>query len=402
MEKIYMEDNNSQQKRYSVDFSVILSFVFAVLAVFSIATYGIVTIQGTDVVSYAAPIASTTGNSFNFGIAGYLQSSGTEGFFRIPAYVVKNSDGTYSHDNPVFCVEHNVNPPGDGQTLTKSSAIEDYGLLYILNNTYANGVSVVNDVTGLTGDNKRYVEEWVTQAAVWMYLYETKGDTTVNGAKGATSLSYVSQDLSSSETIYPPTGVTPVNLYTTYVQPLVSAAEDVSGKKILSVDPQNNEIKKTTDDKYYETPLINVSGNPSSDLKTFDVTISGVEGAILVDEDRNDLNATAIPAGKKFYVRVPIEKITDSTKSLTINVIGHFETLAGNYFTSTEDDLALQRVVTVTGATKDVQAGTTFEFAATEDTGMNSAQTIYFIGLIVLLCGVGIVYANAKPVESKQ
>ena len=32
---------------------------------------------------------------------------------------------------------------------------------------------------------------------------------------------------------------------------------------------------------------------------------------------------------------------------------------------------------------------------------MSTAQTIYFIGLIVLLCGVGIVYANAKPAESK-
>ena len=31
------------------------------------------------------------------------------------------------------------------------------------------------------------------------------------------------------------------------------------------------------------------------------------------------------------------------------------------------------------------------------DTGMNTAQTIYFIGLIVLLSGVGIIYANAKP-----
>ena len=35
------------------------------------------------------------------------------------------------------------------------------------------------------------------------------------------------------------------------------------------------------------------------------------------------------------------------------------------------------------------------------DTGMTTAQTIYFIGLIVLLCGVGIIYANAKPVEEK-
>ena len=46
------------------------------------------------------------------------------------------------------------------------------------------------------------------------------------------------------------------------------------------------------------------------------------------------------------------------------------------------------------------QAGVELVFAP--DTGMNTTQTIYFIGLIVLLCGVGIVYANAKPVQVKQ
>ena len=39
------------------------------------------------------------------------------------------------------------------------------------------------------------------------------------------------------------------------------------------------------------------------------------------------------------------------------------------------------------------------DFVGTPDTGMSKAQTVFFIGLIVLLCGVGIVYANAKPIE---
>ena len=48
------------------------------------------------------------------------------------------------------------------------------------------------------------------------------------------------------------------------------------------------------------------------------------------------------------------------------------------------------------------QKGDAFNIVGSPDTGMNAAQTIYFIGLIVLLCGLGIVYANTKPVESKQ
>ena len=51
---------------------------------------------------------------------------------------------------------------------------------------------------------------------------------------------------------------------------------------------------------------------------------------------------------------------------------------------------------------KTISKGTDVEFVGTDDTGMTTVQTIYFIGLIVLLCGVGIVYANAKPVQVKQ
>ena len=57
--------------------------------------------------------------------------------------------------------------------------------------------------------------------------------------------------------------------------------------------------------------------------------------------------------------------------------------------------------MSVTGTTVNENKGIEVEFVGAPDTGMNTAQTIYFIGLIILLCGVGIVYANAKPVESK-
>ena len=53
-------------------------------------------------------------------------------------------------------------------------------------------------------------------------------------------------------------------------------------------------------------------------------------------------------------------------------------------------------------STKVIGSGLEISFVGSPDTGMNNAQTIYFIGLIILLCGVGIVYANAKPVEQKQ
>ena len=62
----------------------------------------------------------------------------------------------------------------------------------------------------------------------------------------------------------------------------------------------------------------------------------------------------------------------------------------------------LQKVITVTSSTTLTGDATTMEVTGVPDTGVSSAQTIYFVGLIVLLCGVGIVYANAKPVQVKQ
>ena len=71
------------------------------------------------------------------------------------------------------------------------------------------------------------------------------------------------------------------------------------------------------------------------------------------------------------------------------------------YTTPNQNGQVMQKVVTVTGSVIDVPSSTSVQVVGAPDTGMSTAQTIFFIGLIVLLCGVGIVYANAKPVQDK-
>ena len=60
-----------------------------------------------------------------------------------------------------------------------------------------------------------------------------------------------------------------------------------------------------------------------------------------------------------------------------------------------------QEVTTVKFTNKSTPAGKDFDLAPAPDTGISAGQTIYFIGLIVLLCGVGIIYANAKPAKAQ-
>lgn len=433
MEKIYMEENRTRRRMSgTTHFSIVLSFLVAFFAIFSLATYGVVSNQGMNAVSYAAPASENivSGDSFQFtyrdqdgGSMSVIGSHAADGdasaTFRVPLYSANNNP-----KNPVFCVEHNVNAPDyddddNPATLHKGDEINDYGLLYILNNSYANGHPRTSGNTQITDANRPYVEQWITQVAIWMYLKEKHGEVTRNqvvpigqdtkqdnvkvnelsdsdiaAIKGTDLLTYT--NLSSDAQIY-----SGPNLYDTYVAPLVNEAVAQSGNKLLAVKVAGPESAKTTDEKFYQSKLVTVIGNPSGDLVDYVVTLSGVEGAVIVDEEGKEVANNTLTAGKGFYVRVPVDKVSKEAVTVHIGVEGRFNTLAGNYFVAAGNDgQGLQKVITVTGASRNVPAGA--DFSIVPDTGMNTAQTIYFIGLIVLLCGVGIVYANAKPVEQKQ
>ena len=436
MEKIYMEDNNSRKTRRGFDFSVVLSFTVAIFAIFSIATYGIFSFQGTSV-SYAAPISDET--QFTFMHANAQDDSGSNADRIVSFYVsptgrkalqvplfLANDASNYS--NMVFCVEHNVDPPSHKTIACKDGVIDDSGLLYILSSSYSNNGSGVTNLPD--NEDKKYVEAFVTQVSIWLYLYETKPTATRNGVYGLyddngtldsstlhdnVKVNYITQDEldvimntttldlqtnNGSRTIYDGD-----NIYNSYIRPLVNQAKAASAQKQFYITYNDQDKATITDDnKFYDSPLINVVGVPSGDLISYDVSLSGIEGAFLVDENKQEMSSTGIAPGKSFYVRFPVEKAPTEgvIKNLTIHAVGHFNTLTGNYFLAENNGVAYQKVITVTGATKDIADDEVIPFTGSGDTGMNAAQTVYFIGLIVLLCGVGIVYANAKPVEVKQ
>ena len=392
MEKIYMEESQRQKKSKSVfNFSVLMSFVVAIFAIFSLAMFGITSNQATSI-SYAA---SVTGDSFYFYHEGTARVQGTDGegnSFVVPLY--------YSDDsatNPVFCIEHKaevVSDESDPPLYLKGDAIEDYGLLYILDNSLANDVDIIN--------GNKFVETWATQVAIWLYLYEKNPDVAIHnissedmtGIQNANTFNY-------NEGIVSRT-VTADGVYAK-IRALVDEAKNVSSSRKLSVTKASDSIAKSADGNYYQSAKISVVGNPSTSLTSYTISVSGIDGAYVVDADGRDIEGE-VAAGTDFYVRVPTEKVTEKVQTINVNVTGKFTSLTGNeYYTERKSAAGedLQKVVSVTGNVINVNAGTEVEFIGAPDTGMNAAQTIYFIGLIVLLCGVGIVYANAKPVESK-
>ncbi len=395
-----MEDNNKKGKQGIWDISVVLSFAVAIFFVATVAMTGLSVIQKTGV-SYAADVVEELPNSFTFSLLNngdrVVGSDTTNANkFNVPMYVANNDAS-----KPIFCVQHHVDPEVGG-TYSSGEDINDYGLLYLLNNSYANGVAVTN----VTGANAKYVESWVTQAAIWMYLYEKDSTATqatspnylsteeINGIKGATKLTMYAANGTDYADVY-----SGANLYDTYIKKLVADAKNATDVAILSVSKASDEMSITDDKKFYLSSLITVTGDPSSALKNYKIKLSGIEGAKAVGEDLKELPET-IPTGTKFYVRIPADKVTKDVQKVVVTIDATFSTLEGKYYDAATANK--QKVVFVKAGEKVISKGTDVQFVGTDDTGMNTVQTIYFIGLIVLLCGVGIVYANAKPVQVKQ
>lgn len=391
MEKIYMENNKS--KKRIVNTSVVLSFVVSIFAIISLAMFGIVSNQGTSV-SYAAPTGVELPDNFVFTTDDNSIKSDTN--FSVPVYLADN-DPT----KPVFCVEHNVDPDYD-QQYNSGTVIEDYGLLYLLNNTYVNGVNRINDVDlKNVEDARRYAETWVTQVAIWVYLRtEDSADNNYLSAADYTKITTATElYLGDTGTLIMSVGENET-IYDKYISKLVEDAKDASAEARLVLLKENDEITLTEDKEYYQSSLITVTGDPSSALTSYSIVLSGIEGAIVVDEDGHEItNLTGLQPNDKFYIRIPADKVTEEVQKVKIEAEGVFNALTGKYYNAATPNK--QKVVSVRTTEKTYDDSIEVEFVKAPDTGMNTAQTIYFIGLIVLLCGVGIVYANAKPVQVK-
>ena len=198
-------------------------------------------------------------------------------------------------------------------------------------------------------------------------------------------------------------GGTSYNGLSAEIDNLIAEANSKTTPRVI-VTKADAEVSKTSDGGYYQSALITVTGDPSDNFLEYAVVLDS-EDAIIVDENGEklpssvgDAQPTYISSTNKFYVRIPVDKVTEEVKKVNVKINGTFADGTLNYYKVADDKL--QRMASVSPIS--VPAATEVEFVTTGDTGMNTAQTIYFIGLIVLLCGVGIVYANAKPVESKQ
>ena len=401
MEKIYMDNNqkNKQQSTFQQIFKTQLSKKLSIAMV--LVSFFSFLIIGVGNVSYAAPIDeiedSGLGESFDTNEpSGRALGEGGSAAFPVLMYTTTVNGQTI----PIFCLERNIDYMKN-TTLTKAEQITDQGLLYVMANTYPHHYFTTD--SGIQFPDQ--VQTWITQVAIWDYLYQTGAENNVGGEdsianmRATTSISwdeepsgwYVDGKGTSSTTTF----------YSKYIEPIVTAAMNATAANgTMTMSIESEDLSLTADEKYYQSALVTVSNTDPDHLQSFNVEItSAPEGTILVDANGKQIeNTTGL---EQFYVRIPVDNVTEENKVVRLSATGTFRGYDGYYYRAE----GAQTVSTV--FTTDVPNTTGLELPiayepAVPDTSMSVAQSVYFIGLVVLLCGIGIIYANTKPKAKQQ
>lgn len=412
MEKIYMNNQKNQkqsffQQLFNSKGSVVLTIAIACIGIMGLVAFGFNQISFAAVDKTGASLSdkfvSAHGGS-DIRVIGASTIMGHENsVFPVDGFFANLDDGSQI---PIFCIEYNIDFVANKEYV-KGQEITDQGLIYLMSQLYPNKMLV--DQSGSELDER--VQVWLTQTAIWTYLYET-GDP--NNSKFVDKVDLVRNATyiydSEMETIVEVLGGN--TLFGSFgINDLINQAKQYRQNPFttLSVNKKSESVAITNDNKFYQSDEVSVVGSTSSPLinsfESYSVTINNApEGTVIVKQDGTTYTADELKnmaPTSKFYVRVPVDKVTEDLKKVEISVLGNFKMYGAHAYTAE----TYQKVANVglLNKSQSVPLNIQLDYTpAVGDTGMSVAQIVYFIGLIVLLTGVGIIYVNAKPAEIKQ
>ena len=432
MEKIYDESQQQQrqqqqQKKVKIDGVSLLSFAVAIFAVVSLVAAGVSGFR------YALPeTVVTLPSTFN----GAEESD----IFMKDRIVKQEFDYHYYASSegevPLLCLQRDVDFNAGTFNSTGSGYVSsDIGLLYLLANLAPNGQYTYPSEFNIPSGKQKYADFWISQAAVWYYLngksnnvqdkelFEGIKDvswvfvgTVSDNPNVVLASNTIGSDKSSiyfgygdnSKKIFDEVKVNGVS-----ISQLITNARGKSGLVYgISLSDGEGTITNDANKEYFFSPLYTVVSSVDStmgELTSYKLDVSAKDSdgnaanldAKIVDKDGNIINDTSALTPtqlSQFYVRIPVNKVS---KNVTVNVkvTGTFKVYDGLRYTSGANT---QEVTTVKFVNRTSDSGKSFDLAPAPDTGISAGQKIYFVGLIVLLCGVGIIYANAKPAKAQN
>ena len=396
MERIYMHDNNnSKRNKRKKKQSLASSFVIAFVAIFGLI------VVGFNQISFAIPEEEEhLGESFisqDPGVNVTGRAIGDSYNFNVPQFYTKNGD-------LVFCLERDIPYIGDKE-YKRDIKIEDAGLIYLLASVYPNE----SFAPGLDLEAR----VWLSQSAIWIYAYK-------NGYPNNTSMNdQLVSDVYNEVRLYSSNGtpgtyiaeitVDDINagintLYQKYgVDKILEDANRLKNIPIskLTANRNSDEISMTADGKYYQTDYVNVVATVSSDrigyFNGYEIKYINVpNGTIVIDENGNKVDdITNMAPGSKFALRVPVESVNNNNLDMDINILGSFKTYVAHKYIAVDS----QTVTSVKQINNNLSVPLDIQLHYTPrvpDTSLDKSKPYFYIGIILLLSGLGIFYTSAK------
>lgn len=291
---------------------------------------------------------------------------------------------------------HNIS----NATLTKDAKM-DYGIAYILMNSYPTKTLIsgatATESAPQSGANCANANEmaniWITQSAIWGYQGVLSSDLLISN-----SLKYDPTGLINGfcdTWSYNNSTLTGSTLWNGYVSGLISSAKAVKDPADSTLSVTGGDGWTKTDDGYKSSLITVAPSSSEASYSAYSLTLEGApDGVKVYTEAGEDITSKLdnITAGTKVYVFVPSEQAKKGPKftlkastTITYNAAYKYVDKTTNY----------QPSVLVGPETKNIEGAISLNVIP--DTASSISNSIYFVGVLILLCGAGIIYANVKP-----
>lgn len=297
----------------------------------------------------------------------------------------------------VFCINR-TKDYAPNETYKRVGVIEDKVLAYIVglsDSYYTNNLASTAVATNESTLDvvKKMEQSWLTQVAIWKYQNVKKNDETHNYAEfvlndGTLIFEGGVAGTTDGRYAYSNRGKKLWDM----ADGLINQAKTAASVTSFQFDFEGN-YELDRDNKTIRTGII------TSPYTNFGLDLSDTpEGTKVFDESGNELDSANITTAK-FYLVFPInnteEYSFDFNVSATTKGVGAYS--GYKYITDAGD---YQPMMLVT--TESVTGGINFKGSHIDDTASMISRSIYFVGFLILVAGVAMIYVNVRPQAQKE
>lgn len=362
-----------------------------------------------DVVSAATTIASNgLPDTITRGEASYVFSKGVNevtGKSNYPFYA-EDSTGTYQ----LYCSDRNNGNFTGTYTLNKDKRL-DYGLAYFLtkqdkyiSSAYTRKFANPQPIPGDDSANAvatTLMNTWITQMGIWGYQGTISSDELTDGLLAYKQAGDNSSEYEEYSDLAFTSGFYAKATWDKYVASEIKAAQKLNSNSpydatmSINVDGDWTKIDGTDNVKSGLISTSISSGNTGTYSLTFD---NAPEGTKVYTEDGKEVtDLKSIPVSSKIYLVVPKSDKKEDYKfsvkansTITYNAPYQYVDKVGGH----------QPSILVGPESKDLSAS--IEMTLAPDTALSVSNSIYFLGFLILISGVFVIYANVKTKEVSE